>query len=196
MKSKQEDNRIDFLSNRFGQFPLTPGKTVELDLGCGEGSFAVLLAERFPERLVLAADVMLGRLRKLCRKMTRRGVVNITPLRGEAWQLVGGLLPDASIDRLHILCPDPWPKDRHRWHRLVSSEFVGQLGRTVKPGGVLHVATDDVPYFTDAVRVIELSGLFGRDDSQISDLAGLASDFERRFQTEGITVNHAAWRRS
>ena len=105
-------------------------------------------------------------------------------------------MPDASIDRLHMLCPDPWPKDRHKGHRLLSSELVGQAERVLKKGGCLHVATDDRRYFADAERIVGLSGLFERHDSLIADLAGITTDFERRFQTLGTQVFHAAWRKA
>ena len=193
MKSKH-DELVEFLNTRFEPLSLPDGKFLELDLGCGEGTFAVLLAERYPDRQIMAADVMLGRVRKLCRKIFRRGLGNVRALRGDVRHLVGALLPDGSVDRLHILCPDPWPKGRHRWHRLISSELVGQLARVIKKGGTLHIATDDVNYLSEAERAVELSGLFDRDDSLVADLAGISTDFEARFAAVGTVVQHYAWR--
>ncbi|HCN07753.1 MAG TPA: hypothetical protein DIT01_07445, partial [Lentisphaeria bacterium] len=84
---------------------------IELDLGCGKGGYLLELARRFPDRLIIGADVMLGRLRKIKRKAERRGLDNVMLLRVEAWSLLP-LLPDGVLDRIHILCPDPWPKAR------------------------------------------------------------------------------------
>ena len=82
---------------------------------------AAALAARYPERRILAADVMLGRLRKVVKRLERSGSANWEVLRVEARMLIGRMLPDASLDRIHLLCPDPWPKGRHRGHRLLAA---------------------------------------------------------------------------
>jgi len=56
------------------------------------------------------------------------------------------LLPDASIDRLYILFPDPWPKTRHKKRRLIQPDFIAEAGRLLKPGGRLRFATDWADY--------------------------------------------------
>ena len=86
---------------------LPEGKDVELDLGCGKGGFAVALAQSHPERIILAADVMLGRLRKVRKKLNRAQAGNAYLLRVEARHLLGRILPDRCLARIHILCPDP-----------------------------------------------------------------------------------------
>jgi len=156
MENKNEG--IEILTGIYKKLEL-PDREVELDLGCGKGSFSVALAEKKPERLILAADVMLGRLRKLHRKRTRMELDNVEILRVEAGMLVGLLLPPRSITRLHILCPDPWPKKKHKGHRLISSEFVGRIAQVLRHGGIFHFATDDDAYFDSASDVVERSGL-------------------------------------
>ncbi len=175
--------------------PPAAGRAVELDLGCGRGGFLLDLAARYPERLVLGADVMLGRLRKVRNKARLRHLTNIGLLRANAWDLVGYLLPDGCLARVHLLCPDPWPKARHRAHRLVSSEFLGRLGAKLIPGGVLHLATDDAPYFADMQAAI--AGLAGYVPAPagIADVSDLQTDFERVFAREGKAVAHRAWQK-
>jgi tRNA (guanine-N7-)-methyltransferase len=166
---------------------------VELDLGCGKGAFTTDLAERYPDRLIYAVDVMLGRLRKLCKRNLRYGVENMQLLRAEAWYLVGAALPDKSIDRLHLLCPDPWPKEKHKGNRLVSSEFLGRLHNKLKKNGVFHFSTDDEPYYKQAAKTIAESNLFKKDDTQIADILDIKTDFEEKWNDQGLSVNHCAW---
>jgi len=175
--------------------PLTlPSGEVELDLGCGKGRFAAAVAGRFPERRVLAADVMLGRLRKAAGKAERGGVANMEFLRVEAWMLVGRMLPAGSLARVHILCPDPWPKKKHKGNRLISSEFVSRLAVALRPGGVFHFATDDEEYMESTERVVEASGLFSVSDaSLIKDVSDIKTEFELLWEREGRTVGHRAW---
>lgn len=181
--------------NLLGTYQLLPipaksaGTRVELDLGCGSGSFTAELARRYPERSVLAADLMIGRLRKLVKKARREGLNNLTAYRSEARHLVALALPDGSLDRIHLLCPDPWPKDRHRGHRLMASDFTFQVWRVLKAGGVFHFSSDDEPYFEAVTRVMAQSGLFdeAEPDPELNDIK---SDFEKRWLEAGKTVRH------
>lgn len=193
-----EDAEIRFFTGSWELFPeaeLHTAPTVELDLGCGVGSYTAELAKRHPERKILAADVMIGRLRKLVKRCRRMGIENISVLRTEARHLVAFMLPDESIDRLHLLCPDPWPKGKHSGHRLLTSDFVSQLHRVLKPEGIFHFSSDDEPYYTAVRGVLAASKLFVEEPETIADLAGIKSDFELRWNEEGKPVHHIAYRR-
>lgn len=192
------------LTGELSSHPSAPEKTarperereIELDLGCGSGSFTVKLARRFPGRIVLAADVMIGRLRKLVRRAGREKLSNIRFLRAEGRILLSIMLPDASLDRIHLLCPDPWPKDRHRGHRLVTSDFCAQLFRVLKTGGVFHFSSDDVPYFESVTRVVSASGLFELAPPEAAaEISDLKSDFETRWLEQGKLVRHVFFRK-
>ena len=198
MQLKEEDRFIEILTGSYCVLDLAKitgnAEFIELDLGCGKGSFTSKLAERYPDRAVLAADVMIGRLRKLVKRNQRAGVANITALRVEAQLLVSRFLPDNGLDRLHLLCPDPWPKERHRGHRLVTADFATQLRRVLKLGGVLHFSSDDVPYRDSVERILDGCGLFERDDSAIADIADIKTDFEELWLSTGKDVRHYAYR--
>ena len=68
-----EDAKIRLLSREYLVLDIDPDAVNELDLGCGSGSFTAALASKYPERHILAADVMLGRLRKVVRRLERTG---------------------------------------------------------------------------------------------------------------------------
>lgn len=189
------DNEIQILTSEYRKVRV-PDTFVELDLGCGKGSFTTALAEKYPERKILAADVMLGRLRKLNKRSKRMGLENLELLRVEAGSLINCFLPASSVDRVHLLCPDPWPKHKHKGHRLVSSEFVSRLTVILKEKGVFHFSTDDPIYFESAVKVVDASGLFdNRDYSLIDDISEIKTDFELLWEAEGKVVNHVSWRK-
>jgi len=59
------------------------------------------------------------------------------------------LLPafaDRSLEKLFVLHPDPWPKQRHHKRRLIAPPFLDEAARLLKPGAELRLATDDEPY--------------------------------------------------
>ena len=190
-----EDAKIRLLSREYLVLDIDPDAVNELDLGCGSGSFTAALASKYPERHILAADVMLGRLRKVVRRLERTGNDNWEVLRVEARMLIGRMLPDASLDRIHLLCPDPWPKGRHRGHRLLASDFTAALHRVLKPDGVFHFSSDDANYCDAVERVMTESRLFAPCADGAADLAEVKSDFEVRWLEQGRIVRHRTWKR-
>ena len=196
MKKQPQDEFIDILTDKYQLLSLNENDKIrELDLGCGVGSFTAALAARYPERKIFAADVMIGRLRKLVKRNKRMNVENMTILRVEARNLISYMFPDSSLDRIHFLCPDPWPKDRHRGHRVLVSDFVSQLNRVLKADGIFHFASDDDDYYTMGCNVLRMSGLFVEENEHIEDIKDIKSDFEVRWIAEGKIVNHSAWRK-
>ncbi len=197
MKHNKEDDFIHFLTNDYinlkNEIEFEKYDKIELDLGCGKGSFSTQLAAKYPERLIMSADVMVGRLRKLRKRIVRENIDNIELLRVEANALIYKMYNDNTIDRIHVLCPDPWPKDRHRRNRLMSSQFLGQLHRVLKKDGVFHFGSDDEPYYAHAIKILEKSGIFKRDDSYLSDISDIKTDFEVRWNSQGKEVHHSTW---
>ena len=167
---------------------------VELDMGCGKGGFLLQLAELFPERLVMGSDVMLGRRRHVQRKVECRGLSNVELLRASNLELVGYQLPDACVTRLHLLCPDPWPKTRHRARRLVTSDFLTRVARVLVDHGVLHLSTDHEPYLAALRQCVESLPFYSRDPDAIADIVDLRTDFERKWLEAGRQVPHLAYR--
>jgi tRNA (guanine-N7-)-methyltransferase len=185
---------IEILTDKYEKIELPSDAHTELDLGCGNGKFSLELSELNPSSYIIAADIMLGRLRKLAKKAGRRKLKNIRILRTEAAALLGFMLKDNSINRLHILCPDPWPKTKHKGHRLLSSQFMSSIYRVLKPGGVFHFSTDNTAYLPQTVENIKNSGLFGSENKKlIEDVTCIKTAFELKWQEEGLEVHHKAW---
>ena len=183
-------NRWLTVDPRFGR-PGTP--PIELDLGCGTGGFTLAVARRHPERLILGAEVQLGRLRRVQNVARQGGFRNVELLHVNSLELVGFMLPDASVRRLHLLCPDPWPKARHRAKRLATAAFFTHVARVLEPGGVLHLATDHAPYLEAQRAAVEGLPFFRAAPETIADLACMETDFERKWRAQGKPVPHLAY---
>ena len=193
MTAKISESTIEILTESYKNITFQNNDIVELDIGCGKGSFTSALAQMYPDRQIIAADVMIGRLRKLDKRNKRLNINNIHLIRAEAWHFICSCIPDKSITRIHILCPDPWPKIKHKAHRLISSEFIGRLSKKLKKNGILHFSTDDTEYYNSSNKIIHNTGLFIQNDHAIDDIQGIKSDFEKHWEEMDCKVNHIAW---
>ena len=171
------------------------GQPLEVELGSGDGSFLVKYARLHPGHNFIGVERLLGRLRKLDRKGRRAGLTNLRGVRIESSYFLEYLLPRGSAAALHIYFPDPWPKRKHRRHRLISERFP-MLGRqALAPGGTVYLRTDDEDYFNQMVTVFEPCHDF-RPVETPEELAGLLTDFEKDFQARGVKTLRTAYRRS
>lgn len=169
-------------------------RPVEVELGAGDGSFLLDWAAAHPERNFLGIERLLGRVRKIDRKGRRRGLTNLRGLRLEAAYVLERMIPPGTAAALHVYFPDPWPKTRHHKRRLVNARFVELVHRALAPEGVVHLRTDDAPYFAQMEEVFGGSPLFRRTETP-ADLAACVTDFERGFNARGIPTLRSSWRR-
>ena len=173
-------------------FPMA--QPIEVELGSGDGSFLLEHARQHPERNFVGVERLLGRLRKPERKGRRAGLRNLRLIRLEAAYLVEYLLPAASVHALHLYFPDPWPKRKHRKHRLVNETFVKAAQRALVPGGTVYLRTDDVDYFAQMQAVFGASTAFSETETP-EVLRAILTDFERDFNAQGKATRHAAYER-
>lgn len=112
-----------------------------LDVAMGDGASTVALAEAAPDVLHVAVDVHRPGIAQLLRALDERGLDNVVVVAGDVWDLLPAL-PDGVLAAVQCCFPDPWPKRRHQARRLVTSRWVGEVARVLRPGGELRLATD------------------------------------------------------
>lgn len=168
---------------------------VEVELGCGDGSFMLQYAARHPERNFLAIERLLGRIRKLDRKGPRMGLKNLRLLRLEASYTMEYMLPPQSVQAIHVYFPDPWPKRRHHRRRLINEHFMVVAQRVLTPGGVLYLRTDEPSYFAQMVEVGRAANAAFKETPTPDDLSAITTDFEKDFLAKGIATHRIAFQR-
>lgn len=168
---------------------------LELEIGCGDGSFLTKYATEHPEINFIGVERLLGRLKKLDRFARRNRMTNLSLMRIEAAYLLRYLLPAGLFDAIHVYFPDPWPKKKHERNRLVVDEFTLRCRELLTPKGLVHLRTDDVDYFTQMEEVFGRSDSFTKVDTP-DELKGFTTDFEREFNAEGIPTNYSSWQRT
>jgi len=179
---------------------------LQVDLGCGDGSFLCELAQLHPDRDFLGIDRLVGRVAKACRKAI--AVENVRILNVESSYAVGYLLPEGSVETFYLMFPDPWPKRRHHRRRIVTKDFLESTHRALENGGILQIATDQFDYFRQIERLAHASSLqvsekldglkpssLGEETSSDKNDGFPLTKFERRFSALGAPIYRLALRK-
>lgn len=119
---------------------------VWLEVGFGAGEHLLEQARAHPNVGVIGAEPYIAGVAKLLSKIYEAKPANIRLHIDDARDIIDAL-PDASLGRVFILFPDPWPKTRHHKRRFVQMELLDSLARVMKPGAEFRFASDDAPYF-------------------------------------------------
>ncbi len=163
-----------------------PEKTkVIMEIGSGMGEATAQIAKANPEVGYVAVEMHSPGLAALLILINQMELENIRLIREDATYLLANHIPDNSLDGIHLLFPDPWPKNRQHKRRIVQSEFIEMVGRKLKPGGFIHIATDWQPY-ADWIKV--------RFDANPSFKGGITSRPDWRvlskFEGQGLRKGH------
>lgn len=126
---------------------------VVLEIGFGMGEATAELAQREPDRDVIAVDVHTPGQGNLLKLVEAAGLTNVRVASGDARVLLAHMLAPASLAAVRVFFPDPWPKARHAKRRLVTRAFADLVADRLVDGGVLHVATD-VEEYAHGVRAV------------------------------------------
>ena len=168
---------------------------LEVELGCGDGSFLANYAALHPEHNFIGVERLLGRLKKVDRKGRRANLVNLRGVRVESAYFLEFLLPRHSVSALHLYFPDPWPKRKHQRHRIVNERFPLISEQVLLPGGIVYLRTDHVEYFEQMQTVFAGAKQFSAIETP-SELSDVLTDFEKDFIAQGIQTNRAAYQLS
>jgi len=141
---------------------------VWLEIGFGAGEHLVAQASLHPDTGIIGVEPYISGVAKLLSKISLSPTgIPLSPT-GEEGQGEGALhpqrkhcnirlytedardviaaLPDASLSRVFLLFPDPWPKTRHHKRRFVQMEMLDRLARIMRKGAEFRFATDDTGY--------------------------------------------------
>lgn len=118
---------------------------VWLEIGFGAGEHLIHQAKSHPKIGFIGCEVFENGLAAACDSLLTENLQNVRLYTKAAQDLLADL-PDASLKRLYVLFPDPWPKTRHHKRRLIQTDVLGQMARALAPGGELRFASDHMGY--------------------------------------------------
>lgn len=145
------DSRNQALEQVIEQFSLTnaedikpfcDGRELWFEIGFGGGEHLAEQARRHADITMIGCEPFLNGVSALAKAMIDDKIDNIRLWLDDAVVLLNAM-PDATLDRVFLLFPDPWPKNRHHKRRFIQPHILDLLARVMKQGGQLCLATDD-----------------------------------------------------
>src|SRR5438270_1492127 len=125
-------------------FP-APVAAVWLEIGFGAGEHLAAQAEHHPDIGFIGSEVFEDGVVRLVGEIAHRGLGNVRLFTDDA-RLLLAALPPASLGRVFVLFPDPWPKRRHHKRRLIAPLTLDLLALVMEDHAELRLATDDRGY--------------------------------------------------
>lgn len=131
-----------------------------LEIGFGNGESTWRMASAEPDKNFLGIEVHPPGVGRLLMALDENDVGNVRVCLGDAVVFLKERIADHSLAGIRIYFPDPWHKKRHNKRRLIQPDFVALLAQKMAPSGVLHLATDWVPYAEHMLEVLQASAGF------------------------------------
>ena len=135
-------------------------------MGFGGGEHALAQAAAHSGVGLIACEVFVNGICSLLSRLVPEGDVAEAPLPGnlriwddDARTLIR-VLPDACLDRLFLLFPDPWPKVRHAKRRFVHPAWLAEVARVLKSGAEWRIASDAPTYQAWVAEVLAAQAFF------------------------------------
>jgi tRNA (guanine-N7-)-methyltransferase len=162
-----------------------------LEIGFGMGETTAKIAESCPQNDYLGVEVHTPGVGALCKLISEKGLTNLRLCQHDAVEVVRDMLPEGSLDGIHVFFPDPWHKKRHNKRRLIQPPFVALLSSRLKPGGYFHCATDWEEYGQQMLEV--LSGEPTLENT--ADGFAPRPDYRplTKFENRGLRLGHGVW---
>jgi len=174
-----------------------------LEIGCGTGVSTLAMAAEEPELDVIAVEVYKRGLAQLLNGIDRDGLTNVRLIRGDGVDVLEHLLVPASLSGVRVFFPDPWPKARHHKRRLLQPATVALIADRLRPGGILHAATDHPGYAEHIGAVGDAEPGLRRLGAEAISGSGLpisvrrpVTKYEDKAQQAGSAVAEFLWEKS
>ncbi|KAB0579515.1 tRNA (guanosine(46)-N7)-methyltransferase TrmB [Ideonella dechloratans] len=162
---------------------------VEIGFGMGHATAQIAAARRDTD--FLGIEVHTPGVGALLKRIGEEGLSNLRIVQHDAVEVLEHMIAPDSLAGVHVFFPDPWHKKKHNKRRLIQPPFVALLASRLKPGGILHCATDWQPYAEQMLEVL------GGEPRLRNTAAGYAPRPDYRpltkFENRGIRLGHGVW---
>ncbi|SHF27894.1 tRNA (guanine-N(7)-)-methyltransferase [Microbulbifer donghaiensis] len=164
-----------------------------LEIGFGMGDSLLAMAEAEPDKDFIGIEVHPPGVGRLINNAGKAEVKNLRVYMADAVDVLNDCIAEASLDRFQLYFPDPWHKKKHHKRRIVQPEFVRLICSKLKPGGLLHMATDWENYAEHMLEVLEAEELLENTAGQNQYAPRPPFRPETKFERRGQRLGHGVW---
>jgi tRNA (guanine-N7-)-methyltransferase len=118
---------------------------VRLEIGIGGGENLIAQAVARPPTGFIGVEPFVNGMAKALAAIDSANLQNVRLHFDDATSLIAWL-PEASLTRIDLIHPDPWPKRRHWKRRFIQDATIARLARILRRGGELRFVTDIADY--------------------------------------------------
>ena len=164
---------------------------IHMEIGCGKGAFVTGLSVQFPDKRLLAVELVPDVLMMAMEKALSMGLTNVFYIDMDVANMEE-IFAAGEIDRLFINFPDPWPRKKNAKRRLTHRGFLDKYCRVVRAGGEIHFKTDNAPLFEFSVEDFEICGLQVNNltrNLHENGIVGIMTGYEEKFHALGTPIN-------
>ncbi len=172
---------------------------IVLELGCGRGEYTVGLAQHYPGKNFIGIDIKGARIWRGAKTINEQNILNAAFLRIRMEIILKFFAPN-EVSEIWITFPDPQPRDGKENKRLSSPLFMQRYAQFLKPGGIIHLKTDNFPLYEFSKeaalaankKVIDATdNLYASNDTHI-DLS-IQTTYEKIYLKEGKPICYLSY---
>ncbi len=167
-----------------------------LEIGFGGGEHLAHQAELHPEVFFIGAEPFVNGVAKLLAVIEAKKLANIRIHDGDARYLLEAL-PAGSLERIYLLYPDPWPKERQKKRRFVNGETLDHFHRLLVPGGLFLFASDIADYVAWTRERVAAHGGFAEEGEAAQPFENwVETRYEAKARREGRVPSYLRFRKT
>ena len=164
-----------------------------LEIGFGNGETLIEQASANPATDYLGIEVHEPGVGHCLLRAATAGISNLRLFRRDAIEVMTHQIPDASLHRVNLYFPDPWPKKRHHKRRILQSVFVALVAEKVEAAGAFHISTDWANYAEQIDALIDTQILFKLSERRVHCGDDPLDRPTTRFERRGRKLGHSIW---
>ncbi len=176
---------------------------VIIEIGCGKGEYTVDLSDKYPNCNFIGIDKKGARMWRGAKTSIEENRPNVAFIRIRA-ENIGKVFAPAEVDEIWITFPEPQPNSPRHSKRFTSPQFINRYRQVLKPGGIIHLKTDNDMFYNYTLDVISEGGhhliykncdLYSNSgDPEVKDVIDVQTHYEKIWLEQGLTIKYLRFR--
>ncbi len=162
---------------------------IEIEVGCGKGTFMTSYCEKHPELPFLALEKEAEIAYEAAGRIARRPALkHVRVVLADAAVFFRDFLPESCARAFHIYFPDPWPKKRHHKHRIMRENFLEEVRRVAAGEALFFFGTDHEEYHLETRELFSRTPWLQMLDADAAPTEGIQTNFEIKYRRIGKPI--------